>query len=319
MESIASDYRVFADAEARESSPLWHECAHAIAGDAEMLGWIATLPPLKRQPNLVLTAVRFVAGTPANWPDFRERWAAHRDEVTAIVLARYTQTNEAARAASWYPVLASLPQPVALLEVGASAGLCLIPDRYRYDYDGVPAGDPASPLTIACRVTGDMPAPGPVTVAWRAGFDLNPLDITDAGDVRWLETLVWPGMDARLVRLRAAIALAAADPPRIVTGNLNTDLDAFLALAASAPADATLVVHHSATLYYVDPGPRRAFVDAVGALPGHWIAHEGPGVLPEVVAALPEPVPTHDATQIVSLDGRPVAFAGAHGGRLRWL
>ncbi|WP_274562813.1 DUF2332 family protein [Streptomyces spiramyceticus] len=101
------------------------------------------------------------------------------------------------------PALATLPQPLALIEVGASAGLCLHPDRYAYRYNG---GEQlgSSPVTLDCRTEGPVPLPAALPeVAWRAGIDLNPLDTTDEEDVRWLRSLIWPGRTERPRRRRA--------------------------------------------------------------------------------------------------------------------
>ena len=167
-----------------------------------------------------------------------------------------------ARCATLLPLLAMLPGPLALLEVGASAGLTLLPDRYSYDYAGhrVQGTDPDAPV-IACEPRGPVPLPGRVPeVTWRAGLDLNPLDVTSDDDMHWLECLIWPGEEGRLARLRAAIATARRHPPRVFRGDLLTDLPA---LAGQAPADATLVVFHSAVLAYVDPLRREEFGEIV--------------------------------------------------------
>jgi hypothetical protein len=94
------------------------------------------------------------------------------------------------------PVLAALPQPLALLEVGASAGLCLYPDRYAYRYGDhvVGSGEPV----LECAAIGVSPPTGVPDVVWRAGLDLNPLDVTDSADVAWLEALIWPEHAHRL-------------------------------------------------------------------------------------------------------------------------
>jgi hypothetical protein len=324
--TIADEYRYFATREAHGSSPLYERLALGVAGDGDLIALLADLPPAKRQPNLFFAAARYVAGTPAGYPEFRRSVLEHRNAVMATMRARRTQTNEPARCAALYPLLASLPQPLALLEVGASAGLLLQPDRYGYDYngdyngdyDGHPAGAPDSPLRLPCRTEGRSPfgAPGPLRVAWRGGIDLNPLDVTDPDDMRWLRTLIWPEHRDRLRRLDAAIALARTDPPRVVRGDLNERLDE---LIAAAPPDATLVVYHSAVLWYVPEADRAAFTERVVHRPGHWISQEVPGVLPEVDARLRESPPDDALTYTVALDRRPVAFSAVHGGWLRWL
>ena len=93
------------------------------------------------------------------------------------------QTNEPARRATLLPVLARLPQPLALIEVGASAGLCLMADRYRYDFGrGLvrPSVDQLDPPVFSCVVNATTPVPtAPPRVTWRAGLDLDPVDISD--------------------------------------------------------------------------------------------------------------------------------------------
>jgi hypothetical protein len=230
--------------------------------------------------------------------------------IAAEMSVRTTQTNEAGRCAVLLPVLAALPQPLALLEVGASAGLCLYPDRYAYRYGDHVVGD-GEPL-LDCTATGLTPPDRRPEVVWRAGLDLNPLDITDPGDLAWLDALIWPEHAHRRARLRAAAAVVAADPPLMVRGDLVDDLPA---LAVRAPAGATLVVFHTAVLYQV-PAPRRAaFVDLVGGLPGHWIANEAADAMGH--EALPEP-PAAGLHNVLSLDGTPLAWARSHGQSMVW-
>jgi hypothetical protein len=117
------------------------------------------------------------------------------------------------------PALAGLPGPLTLIEVGASAGLTLLFDRYSYDYDGarLSGSDPDAPM-LRCSRLGHVPAPIPERmpeIAWRAGLDLNPLDVTSEEDVLWLSCLVWPGEGNRRERLDAAVMSARRDPPGV--------------------------------------------------------------------------------------------------------
>ena len=173
-----------------------------------------------------------------------------------MIRARRTQTNEPARCATLLPALAQLPPPLALIEVGASAGLTLLPDRYSYDYAGyrLAGSDPDAP-TLRCQPRGPVPRPAGIpAITWRAGLDLNPLDVTSDDDVRWLSCLVWPGEGDRQERLAAAIAIARRNPPAVHRGDLRADLPA---LAAQAPAGATLVIYHTAVLLLRRAQPAR--------------------------------------------------------------
>ncbi|MGH3410919.1 MAG: DUF2332 family protein, partial [Streptosporangiaceae bacterium] len=234
-------------------------------------------------------------------------------ELAGVMLARRTQTNEPARCANLLPALAGLPEPLALIEVGASAGLTLLFDRYSYDYAGYRlAGlDPDAP-TLRCEPRGPVPLPARIpAIAWRAGMDLNPLDVTRDDDARWLSCLVWPGEGDRAERLAAAIAAARRDPPAVHRGDLVTDV---AALAATAPADATLVIFHSSVLYQVAPEQRERFAATAGGLGAVWLSGEAPGVVPGTEG------PARDGmSYVVARDGRPVALADSHGAWLQWL
>jgi hypothetical protein len=308
-------YRRFAEAEAHGWSPTYEQWSLGVAGDGDLLALLDEVPT--PQPNLLFAAARHVGIPPGPFPEFRQALRDRWPEVRAVMFAKRTQTNEPGRCAILLPLLAALPQPLALLEVGASAGLCLYPDRYSYRYTNHPRLDPAtgpSPAVLDCEVTGPAPLPTALPqVVWRAGIDLNPLDVNDPGDVRWLEDLVWPEHDHRRARLAAAVDIARADPPHLVTGDLN---DHLTTLARAKPDGATLVIFHSAVLPYLDADSRAAFVETVTGLDAHWIANEGPGVFP--VDVPPSPAPDR-ALFLVTIDGTPVAYSAGHGQSLHWL
>jgi hypothetical protein len=211
--TTAENYRAFA-LEAAGRSAQYERLSTEVADDDTILSFLARLPPAKRQPNLLFAAARYLLGAPPELKSLRSLVADRGDELASVMRSRRTQTNEPARCVTLLPLLAMLPGPLALIEVGASAGLTLLPDRYSYDYAGhrVQGTDPDAPV-IACEPRGPVPLPGRVPeVTWRAGLDLNPLDVASDEDMHWLECLVWPGEEGRLTRLRAAIAYV--DPPQ---------------------------------------------------------------------------------------------------------
>lgn len=315
---IARCYRRFAESDVADRSPHYRAWAEAVGEDPAALAFLAELPELKRQPNLLFAATRWLCGLDAGHPELSSLLRERPGQLAELMLARRTQTNEPARCATLLPALASLPQPLALLEVGASAGLCLLPDRYRYDFAGhrVPASgsepDSTAPV-LRCAPHGPVVLPERLPeVVWRAGIDLNPLDVTDSADVAWLHCLVWPGEGDRAERLAAAIEVARRDPPRIVRGDLVAELPA---LAAEAPDGATLVVYHSAVLAYLTPEHRTRFAEVVGELDAVWLANEAPEVLGRSVAVPPGPTPF-----VLTRDGAvDLALTDGHGTWVRWL
>ena len=307
-------YRAMALRQVRGISPSYERLCVGVAEDPELIARLDALPAPKRQPNLLFAAVRFLGGPTDSYAGFRGFVRSHWDAVAATMFARRTQTNEPRRCTALLPVLATLPQPLALLEVGASAGLCLYPDRYAYRYgDDSQLG--TSRVVLDCRVSGPVPRPRAMpTVVWRAGLDLNPLDLRDEDDVRWLEALVWPEQTERFALLRAAIDIARADPVAVTSGDLTRDL---ASVAAAAPSQSTLVVFHSAVLAYLDTAQREQFRASVTELAGHrptvWVSNEGAGVVVDIAS-------THDSAPFVlARDGVPLAFTSPHGDWLEWL
>ncbi|MDQ2837439.1 MAG: DUF2332 domain-containing protein [Actinomycetota bacterium] len=311
-------YRRFASAEARGQSACYQAWADGVANDQQLIELVDELPEVKRQPNLVFGAARFVGIAAGPFERFREELISGWAQVRAVVLSKRTQTNEPGRCAVLLPVLAALPQPLALLEVGASAGLCLYPDRFSYQFGDRPRLDPADgpgPL-LRCAIDGPVPVPTALPeVVWRAGIDLNPLDVTDPDDVRWLETLIWPEQSRRREQLAAAIAIARTDPPLLVSGDLTEMVDQ---LIGRAPADATLVVFHSAVLTYLDRQARDCFAARMRDAAAHWISNEGPGVITVAAGSLPDSPDPLKALFVIAHDGEPVAYADGHGQALYW-
>lgn len=313
---IAERYRAFAVDEARGVSQVYETLALQIAASPEIVEFIASVPADRRQPNLFLAAVRHVCGVPENARHLRSLLRDEHERIRAVMSSRTTQTNEPARCSVLLPVLARLPQPLALLEVGASAGLCLLPDRYGYDY-GVTRIEPTidtAPI-FHCSASGALPLPDALPqVVWRLGLDLNPLDLFCDDQVEWLELLVWPGQEDRAKKLRAAINVARSDPPRVIKGNLLTDLEP---LIATAPKDATLVVFHTAVLAYVGSREQRdGFAAMIRRGNAVWISNEAPGLFSFPTAIAPR-VPTRGRF-LMMIDGKPVAWTSLHGQSIEW-
>lgn len=278
---------------------------------------------LLRDPAHALAAFYPTVGGDGPGPGLAEALTAfcadRAGRLAATLARRRTQTNETARCGGLLPAFAAVGdgRPLALIEIGASAGLNLRWDHYAYDYGERGAGVLSSPLTIACELVGPhVPRLEPPPVSCRAGIDLSPLDAADPADARWLKACLWPDQPARHERLAAALAVAREHPVEIRRGDALALLPD---LIAEAPPDALVCVFHTAVLAYFT----RAQIDALGVLLGAverdlaWIGGEAPGVLTEdrrVPGA-----PLHFALTA----GPPGALVqrgrmGHHGGWLEW-
>ncbi|MDN3496376.1 DUF2332 domain-containing protein [Planococcus sp. APC 4015] len=321
---IAATYDDFGRRWAHGTSPLYEDWAIGMGADADVVARLAALPRAKQQPNIVFAAARLAGCALRPYAEVRDWIVAHWVDITAVAASRTVQTNEPNRCATLLPVLSRIDGPVALLEVGAAAGLCLYPDRYSVVYtapEGERRIDPptgASDVVLACAVddADSVPDRHP-HVVWRRGIDLAPIDAGDPASIDWLSTLIWPGPDhdARVARLRGAARIVAADPPDIVRGDL---LERLVDVAGSAPSDATLVVFHSAVLLYLDAAERARFADIVTGLPQAigrrvvWLSNETVGTYSSIDAQVPTDAVT-DHRFVQTVDGVAVAFAGQHG------
>lgn len=302
----------------REGSPSQAALARGIADDPAALAVVDRAEEARRQPVLVLAVCRWLGAPAGPWSALRPWLLARSDDVVAELGRRLTQTNDVRRCAPVSVALARVRGPVALLEVGASAGLCLGVDRYGYRSGDHAWGDPSSAVQLAIDVVAGVDAtPLPEgrlpEVVWRAGLDLDPVDVRDDDRVAWLETLLPPERGDRHELLTRAVALARTAPPRLVAGDA---VDGLADIAAEAPDGATLVVVSTGTLVYLPGRRRQAFVDEVGRLGARWISYERRDLLTDVVAAVPPGVPAEDAFAALALDGRAIGVGDAHGTRL---
>ncbi|HEU0130412.1 MAG TPA: DUF2332 domain-containing protein [Mycobacteriales bacterium] len=212
----------------------------------------------------------------AAWPAFL-RVVSERAGELAPYLDRTVQTNEPARAAALLPGFAAVSReygrPLRLLEVGASAGLLLRWDAYRYEWDGGGWGPPDSPVVLTAAAVDVDPA---LRVADRRGCDRSPVDVTTEEGRLTLLSYVWPDQPERLARLRAAFAVAAAAPATVDRADA---VEWTRARLAADHGGAVPVVYHSIVMQYLPPDARAAFAAVVraGDAPRAWLRFEPEG------------------------------------------
>lgn len=282
FDALADNLRA-ASRDTYPTSRLYAALCRAVADDPPTLELMRGRRPGQQPSFLLFGAVQYLLLSGADHPlaaiyaepgraldpgpvflDFVGRF---RDELAEVIGTRLVQTNVVRRSIGLRFALSVIggKAPVHLVEVGASAGIHLSVDRYRYDVGGRSFGPSAAPVVIDSEWRAAEPPdlePLP-PIASRTGVDLHPVDVSDPDQRRWLRALIWPENRADGERLERALAATAANPPTMVAGDI---VDVAAEVARRLPAGAIRVVFHAATRMHVPVERREAFDAAIDSL-----------------------------------------------------
>jgi hypothetical protein len=365
--SLPDHFRGFAATVERDGGSTYPAICRSVADDERVLSILTGAPLAQRRPLLLLAAVHFlllsgtehplaeyydtvaqVRGVPYEPPNgdagtaFTAFCQSYRRELEQLIATRTTQTNEVGRCSALLPGLCDIASryewkvPLALLDLGTSAGLNLLFDDYSYTYrsasdDGVlTAGPKGSAVSIECTARDDLHALPELRLpplSERVGLDLSPVDPFSEDAALWLLACQWPDNAVRFDRLRAALAnvRASDDPPRLEQGDMVHDLPR---IAATIGGTTPLVVFHSWVAAYLDEEQQQTLAAEVRALGGtrpvHHLYCESPFETPGLPTP-PSPVLREGpdlATTLVHIgpEGEPERLADTHphGYWIRW-
>ncbi len=203
-----------------EADKAAHAVLSAVAADplaaAVSLRWLAALHHLALQGLQPWTGLWPPSESPVTDQALDAAISAAwltRQAALRNALAQPPQTNEVQRSAALLPgllhVAAQTRLPLAVVEVGASAGLNLWCDHYRHDHGSWAWGDANAALTLGSEWVGAAPPRPQLTIASRAGCDAMPIDLRQPGEGLRLASFIWADQPDRLARLRSAQAVAA--------------------------------------------------------------------------------------------------------------
>lgn len=246
---------------------------------------------------------------------------ARHDLALSASLDSAPQTNEIARSAMLLPGFLEIARettlPLALHEIGSSAGLNLLFDRFHYRYGDAEWGDPVSPVRLAPEVRGNpVPVHGQLEIVERAGSDIAPVDIATAEDRLRLKSYIWADQAMRLQRLDAALNLAAMQPFRLEKADAATFVRRSL---ASRQGAAAYVLFHSIMWQYL-PEDAKASISADLQSAGAAATADAP-----IAWLRMEPLSTTDKYATLSLTLWPggetlrLARCDYHGRWIEWL
>ena len=293
-DALAMRFRTFAaeecagDSGLNVLSPTYEALSLAVASSTELLDLARQCQVGQPIPNLFFSAVKRVL---ADYPDdalsdhyarcardgrpspglahsFSRFCSAHTDEIRELVRTRRVQTNEIRRCSYLMPAFGVIgsenpEMPLALIDVGASAGLNLLWDSYQYSYsDGSTYGPAESGVLIEAETRTPMPSIPErfPAVSFRTGVDLAPVDLSDDVEYSWMMALVWPDHTDRAELLAAARQIWLENPPAVLAGDAVATLPHVL---KNVPDDAALCVFHCHTLNQFPVEARSAFYETL--------------------------------------------------------
>jgi len=287
VEQKSFDYWEYFIAETeRANAPLYTQIVRGIARDAGLKNLAARVQKGQPPANILLASVHYLLLRRAEhplrqfypnmnggvrieaediFPAFKDFVDTHRSELQPLIEKGITNTNEIARCsalhAGFRAVAKESGEPLHLIEIGPSAGLNLLWDKYRVCYSRgdtvLAAGPEDAPLAIDCELRGDNnPPTGPSPrIASRVGLERNPVDLSNPKQRDWLKALVWPDHLARFERLERAIELFRANPAEIRAGDALALLPEAI---AQAPEDQPVCVYHTYVIYQFSEEMREA-------------------------------------------------------------
>ncbi len=333
---LANRFRYASSPEDHARVPAYGALSLALANSKVAIDLLYAVRPEQRNSMLIFAGLHDLALlghedlTPL-YDDLRRGGGVSPDEFAARVFAvveadpslltpyldRATQTNEVNRSATIQAVLRVLCarglREVNLVDVGTSAGLNLFADLLQ-----VRSTDDGDPLTLVSEsLSGPWPSAPSARVVSRVGLDPNPLDISNADDLRWLRACLWPEDVRRRERVDAVVSHAPNWPQRqILAGTATAVLDEALALAE--PGVPTLVLHTWVAAYF-EPAEQAAFGKRMRELTAtrdiYWLYLEWPRAVPHLgPPEAHEPPPRAGASQIVVTEpgGEPTSWGWSH-------
>ena len=287
---------------------MYAELASGVSSDDGLLAIAGHAMPGQPAPNMLFAAVQYlllsgvdhrlaahypiIAG-PEHLPApafsrFRDFCLQHRESVVELVRTRRTQTNVVRRCTCLLPAFSLVCQetslPLALIDMGASAGLNLNFDRYAYSYrrgghDVLRWGPARAKIRLEAELRGaaDLPPlPAAISVASRDAIDLDPVYLDDPDQLLWLRALIWPEHVERHQQLIDAAAEIEHGNIRMHRGDAA---DILPSLIETVSLDHAPVVYSTIAFYQFSRKSRgrigETLAAASGARPVWQVAMEG--------------------------------------------
>ncbi|MED1603208.1 DUF2332 domain-containing protein [Alkalihalophilus marmarensis] len=272
INQLSKRFILFANDECADSSKLYETLSKETAKDEELLIICSHAKESQPIPNLFFGAVHYLLlkGVRHELADyylslveepkksthafvhFKSFCEEYKEEIIHLLQTKLVQTNEVRRCAYLYPSFSCIYEktnkPLALIEIGTSAGLQLLCDQYQYSYDGLHRyGNLNSPLSLSSEIIGEnVPSfkKEAYPVHSRCGIDLHINDLRDQEDRCWLKALIWPEHMERRNEFEAAASILKenVDELNLIEGD---GIELLPQIVEGLPQNVTVCVFHT--------------------------------------------------------------------------
>lgn len=290
-EVISHLFVIFSEKECKNSSKLYEFLSLKIAKDIEILEICLNSRNGQPIPNLLFGAVHYLLlkgkdhelkeyypsmvveakAYNESFISFKDFCLVHKNELIGILQTKLVQTNEVRRCAYLYPAFSFIYEktnkPLALIEIGTSAGLQLLWDKYSYSYNADEVvGTKNSKLSITTEVKGDntpflYPTPPPIST--RIGIDLNIVDLNDQEEYVWLKSLIWTEHKERLEMFERAASYIKDYPVQLIEGDGVALLSE---IVENVPVDSTICIFHTHVANQMSQETRNSLLNTVESI-----------------------------------------------------
>lgn len=285
---LSQRFQRFAVNECRGSSRLYEFLSTEISRDKDLLELSSHASHGQPVPNLLFASVHYLllSGSQhelqefypsitrdprpfeGSFLPFKDFCLHHREEIINLLQTRLVQTNEIRRCTYLYPsfcyIYGKVKKPLSLIEIGTSAGLQLLWDRYSYSYGTEDTyGDPDSSVHLTAQMrNGNVPglSQNSPQVAWRMGIDLHVIDLSNKNDYLWLKSLIWSEHKERLELFERAVQLFNAHPVDLVEGDGVSLLPDVI---EQVPTDSILCIFHTHVANQMSDDSKRKLIENV--------------------------------------------------------
>ncbi|MFJ8263497.1 DUF2332 domain-containing protein [Rummeliibacillus sp. NPDC094406] len=285
VRNLSETFRRFAKNECENSSELYESLSYQIAEDVDLIQLASFIPEGQPVPNLFFAATQyllidsqdylknFYASFTENlfsingvFPYFKNFVLANQEELKQLFRTKLVQTNEVRRCAYLYPMFADIYEkhqmPLALIEIGTSAGLQLGVEQYHYLYNNeIQAGNQQSLLTINSQNRGKA-LPASITrnpvVQTRIGMDLNPIDLKNTNDLKWLQALIWPEHHERRNLFNKAATIIKNLDIHFIRGDAVEQIQS---ICEQIPQNQLIVVFHTHVANQIPPAAKVELIE----------------------------------------------------------